>query len=101
MRWPAMGCCSASAMAYTARQPHQTTTRQKGVDRCGVVYPTTADNYFAPKTGYNAPHSTCFGGGKAMVSHLFYYQLAIPTVCPSVALRNFILYQSLPSSIPY
>jgi hypothetical protein len=38
-----------------------------------VVYPTTADNYFAPKTGYNAPNSTCFGGGKAMVSHLFYW----------------------------
>ena len=42
-----------------------------------VVYPTTADNYFAPNTGYNAPNSTCFGGGKAMVSHLFYYQLAV------------------------
>src|SRR5215471_14748332 len=42
-----------------------------------VVYWTTADNYFAPKTGYNAPNSTRFGGGKAMVSHLFYYQLAL------------------------
>src|SRR5215510_15405177 len=42
-----------------------------------VVYPTTADNYLAPKTGYNAPNSTCFGGGKAMVSHLLYYQLAV------------------------
>jgi hypothetical protein len=42
-----------------------------------VVYRTTADNYFAPKTGYNAPNSTRFGGGKAMVSHLFYYQLAL------------------------
>ena len=41
------------------------------------MYPTTADNYFAPNTGYNAPNSTCFGGGKAMVSHLFYYQLAV------------------------
>src|SRR5262249_18634414 len=26
---------------------------------------------------YNAPNSTYFGGGKAMVSHLFYYQLAV------------------------
>jgi len=42
-----------------------------------VVYRTTADNYFAPKTGYNAPNSTRFGGGKAMVSHLLYYQLAL------------------------
>src|SRR5215813_22489 len=42
-----------------------------------AVYRTTADNYFAPKTGYNAPNSTRFGGGKAMVSHLFYYQLAL------------------------
>ena len=41
------------------------------------MYRTTADNYFAPKTGYNAPNSTRFGGGKAMVSHLFYYQLAL------------------------
>src|SRR5262245_56335418 len=31
----------------------------------------------APKTGYNAPISTRFGGGTAMVSHLFYYQLAL------------------------
>src|SRR5262252_4384400 len=26
---------------------------------------------------------------------------SIPTVCPSVASRNLLLYQSLPSSIPY
>ena len=42
-----------------------------------VVYPNSAVNSIAPKTGYNAPNSTRFGGGKAMVSHLFYYQLAL------------------------
>ena len=41
------------------------------------MYPTTADNYFAPKTGYNAPISLRFGGGKTMVSPLVYYQLAL------------------------
>src|SRR5262245_779948 len=45
--------------------------------RIRVVCPTTADNYFIPKTGYNAPNSTCFGGGTAMVSHLLYYQFAV------------------------
>src|SRR5262245_16419966 len=38
-------------------------------DHCGQL--------FCPQTGYNAPNSTCFGGGKAMVSHLLYYQLAV------------------------
>ena len=36
-----------------------------------VVYPNSADNSLAPKTGYNAPISQRFGGGKAMVSPLF------------------------------
>src|SRR5262249_5409401 len=30
-----------------------------------------------PKLGKMPPNSTRFGGGKAMVSHLFYYQLAL------------------------
>jgi hypothetical protein len=42
-----------------------------------VVYLSTADNSIGPKTRYNALISTRFGGGKAMVSHLFYYQLAL------------------------
>jgi hypothetical protein len=42
-----------------------------------VVYPMAADNSMAPKTGYNAPISTRFGGGNAMVPHLFFYQLAL------------------------
>src|SRR5262249_54510209 len=42
-----------------------------------VVYPNSADNSIAPKTGYNAPISRHVGGGNTMVSHLFYYQLAL------------------------
>jgi len=42
-----------------------------------VVYPTTADNSFAPTTGDNAPNSTCCGGGTALVSPLFYSPLAV------------------------
>src|SRR5256885_1966525 len=41
-----------------------------------VVYPNSAANSIRLKTRYNAPISTRFGGGKAMVSHLFYSQLA-------------------------
>src|SRR5215470_9425529 len=44
---------------------------------CRVVYPNSAANSIRLKTRYNAPISTRFGGGKAMVSHLFYYQLAL------------------------
>src|SRR5215813_2254176 len=42
-----------------------------------VVYPNSAVNSIAPKTGYNAPISRPVGGGNPMVSHLFYYQLAL------------------------
>src|SRR5262249_54536219 len=42
-----------------------------------VVYLSAAANSISRKTRYNAPISTRFGGGKAMVSHLFYYQLAL------------------------
>jgi hypothetical protein len=42
-----------------------------------VVYPNPADNSIGPKISENAPISLCFGGGKAMVSSLFYYQLAL------------------------
>src|SRR2546427_3103184 len=42
-----------------------------------VVYPNSADNSLAPKTGYNAPISQRFGGGKAMVSPLFDYHLVL------------------------
>src|SRR5215470_9353784 len=44
---------------------------------CRVVYPNSAANSIRRKTRYNTPISTRFGGGKAMVSHLFYYQLAL------------------------
>jgi urease subunit alpha len=37
-----------------------------------VVYPNSAVNSIAPKTGYNAPISRHVGGGNTMVSHLFY-----------------------------
>src|SRR5215813_2115073 len=66
--------------SYGASGGHLRTSgsqRHGALPRDRVVYPTAADNYFAPKTGYNAPNSTCFGGGKAVVSHLFYYQLAV------------------------
>src|ERR1043166_3930319 len=42
-----------------------------------VVYPNSAVNSIAPKTGYNAPISRPIGGGNTMVSHLFYYHLAL------------------------
>src|SRR5262249_10738393 len=41
------------------------------------VYLSAAGNCLAPKTEENATNSTCFGGGKAVVSHLFYSQLAV------------------------
>src|SRR5215475_2125553 len=41
------------------------------------LYLSAAANSISRKTRYNAPISTRFGGGKAMVSHLFYYQLAL------------------------
>src|SRR5262249_52942744 len=59
------------AMGIAAR--HERSPR-RGAHR--VVYPNPADNSIGPKTRYNAPISLRFGGGKAMVSHLFYYQLA-------------------------
>jgi hypothetical protein len=42
-----------------------------------VVYLMPADNSIGLKTRYNAPISTRFGGGKAMVPPLFFYQLAL------------------------
>jgi len=41
-----------------------------------VVSPNSAAHSISLKTRYNAPISTRLGGGKAMVSHLFYYPLA-------------------------
>src|SRR5262249_15291418 len=40
-----------------------------------VVYPNSADNPIGLKTRYNAPISSRCGGGKAMVPHLFFYQV--------------------------
>src|SRR5262245_45134115 len=42
-----------------------------------VVYGNSADNSHHPKPGTMLPTQPVFGGGKAMVSHLFSYQLAV------------------------
>jgi hypothetical protein len=41
------------------------------------------------------------GVGVSVASHCFSFYLIILTVCPSVASRNPLLYQSLPIIIPY
>src|SRR5215468_10403743 len=49
----------------------------RGASRPRVVYLMPADNSIGLKTRYNAPISTRFRGGTAMVPSLFFYQLAL------------------------
>jgi hypothetical protein len=51
--------------------------REASKPLCPVVYPNSAVNSIAPKTGQNALISTDAGGGNAMVSQHFVDQLVL------------------------
>src|SRR5262249_50780366 len=51
-------------LCVTLKRQHTETLRTLTVTRCAVVYRTTADNYFAPKTGYNAPTQPVLEGAR-------------------------------------